>query len=123
MTVLFLTDDLMFSSRVSIAAQMEKVAVISAPTVAQLLARAPATGVPLILLDLSAAACRLEQIPELVSELRRQLPASRLLAFGPHVWEDKLAAAREAGCDEVLARGQFNQQMNAILRRAVTGDG
>ena len=39
----------------------------------------------------------------------------RIIAFGPHVHEDRLAAAREAGCDEVMSRGQFFGAIDAIL--------
>lgn len=122
MSVLFLTDDLMFSSRVASAAQVAGVPLVVAPSVDALLERSPATGVLLILIDLSVPACQLDQILSVVSQLRAHAPGARLIAFGPHVWEDKLAAAREAGCDEVLARGQFNQQMSLILE-SVAGSG
>ena len=46
---------------------------------------------------------------------RRRRPT--IVAFGPHVHEERLAAAREAGCDEVVSRGQFFAQLDAILGR------
>jgi hypothetical protein len=42
---------------------------------------------------------------------------STIVAFGPHVHEGRLAAAAEAGCDEVLSRGQFFAQLDAIVGR------
>jgi DNA-binding response OmpR family regulator len=39
----------------------------------------------------------------------------RIVAFGPHVHEVRLAAARAAGCDVVLSRGQFFAQVDALL--------
>ncbi len=42
-------------------------------------------------------------------------PPSAILAYGPHVQEGLLAAATEAGCDEVFTRGQFNARMDEIL--------
>ena len=53
---------------------------------------------------------------QLVSELRLSGGEGlRILAFGPHVHEQKLAAARAAGCDEVLTRGQFHASLDRIF--------
>ena len=41
--------------------------------------------------------------------------ATRVVAFGPHVHEARLAAAREAGCDQVVSRGQLMTQLDTIL--------
>jgi len=46
-------------------------------------------------------------------------PATRLIpvvAFASHVQSDLIAAARQAGCDRVLARSAFSQQLPALLR-------
>jgi CheY-like chemotaxis protein len=40
-----------------------------------------------------------------------------VLAFGPHVQEAKLTAASAAGCDEVVARGEFERRLGAALQR------
>jgi CheY-like chemotaxis protein len=40
-----------------------------------------------------------------------------IVAYGPHVHSAKLDAARQAGCDEVLTRGQFHKQVNSILQK------
>jgi DNA-binding NarL/FixJ family response regulator len=45
-----------------------------------------------------------------------------ILAFGPHVHEGRLAAAREAGADEVMSRGAFDAQMDNLLRRYLQPD-
>jgi hypothetical protein len=39
--------------------------------------------------------------------LRAAAPDARILAFGPHVDDDRLAAARAAGAHLVLARSRF----------------
>ena len=41
--------------------------------------------------------------------------AIHIIAFGPHVHEERLAAARDAGCDLVASRGQFFGQLDSIL--------
>ena len=42
-----------------------------------------------------------------VAEIRRIAPAARLVAFGAHVDDDVLAAARRDGADLVLPRSRF----------------
>ena len=39
-----------------------------------------------------------------------------MIAYGAHVDEAALADAAEAGCDQVLTRGQFNQQYAELLQ-------
>ena len=57
-------------------------------------------------LDVRALLARLETLPA---------GKPRTLAFGPHVHAERLAAAREAGCDQVISRGQFHAQMDELL--------
>ncbi|MDZ4780441.1 MAG: histidine kinase [Planctomycetia bacterium] len=42
-----------------------------------------------------------------------------VVAFGPHVHEDRLQAARNAGCTEVLSRGKFHAQAVEILTKSL----
>jgi len=49
-------------------------------------------------------------------EVGDELLGTYVVAFGPHVHEERLAAAREAGCDEVLSRGEFFARVNAIVQ-------
>jgi DNA-binding NarL/FixJ family response regulator len=69
----------------------------------------------LVLVDLSLAGLDLLAAIEAV---RERAPAARIVAFGAHVDEAALAAARQAGCDEVLSRGQFHKQYAELLRSA-----
>jgi len=118
MSVLFLTKDLMFSSRVSACAQTLEVDLSVVLDQEQLLASAAREQAQLALLDLSTPGLDPMQIvPQL-----RQLTCSpkAIIAYGPHVLKAKLAAAQESGCDEVLARGAFNNRMAKILASHVT---
>ena len=45
----------------------------------------------------------------------------RLLAFLSHVQSDLAAAARDAGCDVVLARSAFSQQLPQLLMKLSSG--
>ena len=42
-------------------------------------------------------------------------PGIRILAFGPHVETQLFQAARDAGADEVLARGVFDRNLPDLL--------
>ena len=66
----------------------------------------------LIAIDLTAP---ISDISGLVEALREKKPSAKIIAFGPHVHEAKLEAATQAGCDQVMPRGAFHKQIDAIL--------
>jgi len=120
-SVLFLTKDLLFSSRVAGVAQSRKIELSVVSEADQLLTHAYANQAELVLLDLTTSSC---DPKNLVSQLRRLArPPKAIVAFGPHVHEAKLAAAEEVGCDQVLSRGEFNNRMTEILLRYVAVGG
>ncbi len=45
----------------------------------------------------------------------RASPASRVVAFGPHVDVATLELARELGCDAVLTKGEFSDALRKIV--------
>jgi DNA-binding NarL/FixJ family response regulator len=110
-TVIFLSSDLMFSSRVVSAAKAQGVSVSLVADQAALSDNI-AADCRLALVDLSLDHLNL---PAAVKAIRSGAPAARVLAYGPHVDEAALADAKEAGCDEVLTRGQFNKQYAELL--------
>jgi DNA-binding response OmpR family regulator len=77
-------------------------------------ARCVADTVDLVLVDLSTPSLSVKKLVEQLSAAGYARP--RIVAFGSHVHVEKLAAAREAGCDEVLSRGQFIGQLDAVFR-------
>ena len=118
MRLLLLTADLMCSSQVVGLARGLGLALVTCGSADKLTAAA-AEGPSIVVLDLNAAGIDLAQ---LVPQLRSAAHVPRgIVAFGPHVHESRLAAAREAHCDEVLARGQFYAQGEQILRRYLAG--
>lgn len=114
MSVVLLTNDLMGSSQVTVAAQQAGVTAQVAWNPDQL--REKSAGATLVILDLSA---RFEPA-EVVAELQQLSPRPKILAFGPHVQVDRLQAAATAGCDAVLSRGEFHARLGEILRLAAT---
>jgi DNA-binding NarL/FixJ family response regulator len=74
-------------------------------------ARAPedASGADCVIVDLATHA-------EELGRIRALAPAAHLVAFGPHVDEAALDAARAAGADVVLPRSQlFRDPAAAVL--------
>ena len=63
-----------------------------------------------LLVDLGEAGV-LEQVPA-----AKGSGATRVVGFLGHLQTDLLEAARSAGADEVLTRGQFVQRIDALLR-------
>jgi DNA-binding NarL/FixJ family response regulator len=116
MSAIFISPNLMFASRVSGAASA-----LSIPL--QVLASASDAGAKttpatrLVIIDLSQSGL---DLPKLVLETRAKAPLARIIAFGSHVNEAELVAARAAGCDEVMPNSQFDRTYVQMLR-AVAG--
>jgi DNA-binding NarL/FixJ family response regulator len=66
----------------------------------------------LLLVDLSSLN---SPIAEVIAALKAKFPIAHVIAFGPHVQEAILSAAVDAGCDEVLTRGQMHQQIGRFI--------
>lgn len=113
-SALALTSDLLLHSQLSAAAESAGVDVLLAASIDVLLANV-ANGQPrLLILDLGHPGL---DPAELVPRLKTLAPHATIVAFGPHVHRQRLAAAAEAGCDLVISRGQFHAQMPEILER------
>ena len=118
MDVLVLSTDLIVTSLVGGAARRRGMRFESAGSAAALLERLAKSDAgssqqsPLLLIDLSTTGLN---VGELVKSLREQATPVRVFAFGPHVHEQRLAEARDAGCDRVLSRGQFQAQIDALV--------
>ncbi len=103
--------DLVFRSKIHAAADRLGVEVHLAPRGASLADAVSGVPAPTVLADLSEPGV-LEQIPA-----AKQVPGLRVVGFAGHVQEELLEAARRAGVDEVLTRGQFVARLDELLRR------
>jgi CheY-like chemotaxis protein len=113
MDVLLLSADLATSSAVSGAAVRCGAACETCWATKDVVAKATAGSPRLVILDLSMPGMDPATV---VSQLKGvPSPPERVIAFGPHVHEAKLAAARDAGCDEVVSRGRFHSDIDAIV--------
>ncbi|HEY2828224.1 MAG TPA: hypothetical protein VGJ04_11555 [Pirellulales bacterium] len=117
MLIAFLTTDLVFPSRVAGVAQQLGATMATAASAEVLLEELCAATSPaaIVLLDLNSSAVDPAAIVPQLKALDH--PPRVIVAFGPHVHEQKLAAAQGAGCDVVLTRGQFDAQMQSLLKQ------
>jgi len=115
MAAVLLSADLMVVSRVQGAAAQRGVVVSSVASVLAAVDRCATERADLLLVDLTTPTLDISQLVAQLKSAIAQPP--RVVAFGPHVHEARLDAARQAGCDEVISRGQFFSQVDAILGR------
>jgi len=113
MSAVLLSTDLLGMSKITGAAQRAGCRLAVAASGGDLVARLTAAPARLVAIDLTTT--RIDLAP-LIAELRALAePPAAVLAFGPHVHEERLQSARDAGCDAVLSRGQFHATADAIF--------
>jgi len=116
MSVVLLTRDLAVVSQVDAAAARMGMAAQTVSSVSDAVARCIAEQARLVVIDLGMPSL---DVSELLAQVKTATPTPpRFVAFGPHVHTERLAAARDAGCDEVISRGAFFAQLEAVLSGA-----
>ncbi len=120
MSVLLLSADLMISSQLTGPAQQQGIPLQTVSTTDAVVERCSEESVALVVLDLGMPGLDFAALIESLRSCAKQPGA--IVAFGPHVHENKLAAAREAGCDEVFSRGQFFSAAGEIFARYAKGN-
>jgi CheY-like chemotaxis protein len=114
-TVVALVDDLFFLARIRETAKAIGVTVLTADPKRGV--RSIAEAQPqAVYLDLSSRAL---PAVEWIRALKADPATSPILIVGfvSHVQADQISAARAAGCDLVLARSAFSQQLPGLLRQ------
>ncbi|HJT77327.1 MAG TPA: response regulator [Gemmataceae bacterium] len=110
---LLLSDDLIFASRITGTAAALGLSVQAARSPDALLELARRHAPRGVLLDLAHPGLVL---PDLLRGLRESCtPAPYVVAYGSHVDAAGLRAAREAGCDLVLPRSKFVEELPRAL--------
>ena len=114
--ILAVLDDLMFTSKIKTAATQLGVPVTFARSSAAALAEMRKSTPSLVIFDLNNP--RTDPLGT-VGAMKgdTSLASIPTLGFASHVQTDLIAAAREAGVDEVLARSAFTTQIGEILTR------
>lgn len=111
MSVVLISRDLFFTSKVTGAADVAGVKVAVARDAEAVLTKMGELPVRCVFVDLADPALD-------VANLIARLPTEnrpRVIAFGAHVATARLDAARAAGCDTVLTRGQFDAKLSELL--------
>ncbi len=110
---LLLCDDLMFASRITGEARALGLTVKPARSLELLLDLARKEAPTCVLLDLAFPGL---DLPDLFRQLAEVSPSPpRVVAYGSHVDTQRLQAAREAGCDPVLPRSKFVEELPRSL--------
>ena len=115
MHALLVTADLMFASKFAAAVQRAGMSGDTALDATSFESKFAASSPKLVVLDLSTPWLEVPAVMERLRALGESRPT--VLAFGAHVKIEARDAARIAGCDVVIPRGQFNAQMDELLRR------
>jgi CheY-like chemotaxis protein len=109
-----LCDDMIFTSRVMGTAKDLGLTVRSARSVEMLMGLIQQQAPRCLIVDLANPGLR---IADLVNRLSQTCsPAPKVIAYGSHVDTATLRAAKEAGCDTVLARSKFVDELPQSLR-------
>jgi CheY-like chemotaxis protein len=113
--ILVIVDDLFFASKIGETAKRSGIAVNFASTEAGVLEVA-ALKPSLVIVDLNLN--RLQPLP-LIALLKSHpdLQQATVLGFVSHVQGDLKLQAEQAGCDVVLPRSAFSQNLPEILKR------
>lgn len=110
---LLLSDDLMFSSRISGAARPLGITLRTARNQQALESLAGQQVPRCVIVDLANPGL---DIRALVAQLRQSCPTMpRVVAYGSHVDTAGLQEGRDAGCDPVLPRSRFSQELEQSL--------
>lgn len=115
--ILYAAADLLWSTRIKATGEQVGTPCRPVRSLEMLEARLKDEPVRAVLLDLDAHELAFAILDRLrgpdAGEPER---AIRVLAWGPHVLVDDLAEARRRGCDRVLTRGQFANELPDLLR-------
>jgi len=117
MPILLLSQDLMLVSRVAGIARELECDSTTAANVAQAISFCQQEACQVLVVDLKQPGL---DVAALVNAVREKSSAAvPIVACAPHVHESRLEAAREAGCDKVVTRGQFDRDAAKIIGQLV----
>ena len=115
--ILAAVDDLLFSSKIRTVAKQAGVELTFARTPAEIIEQARTRQPSLVIFDLnSAKADPINTVTAMKAD--STLAAIPTLGFVSHVHTQVIAAARQAGIDEVMARSAFAGNLADILQAA-----
>jgi CheY-like chemotaxis protein len=108
-----LCDDMIFTSRITGTAQALGLKVKPARTVDALRLLVAQQGPRCLIIDLANPGLNVSELLAFLRDKSTSMP--RVIAYGSHVDTATLHAAREAGCDLVLPRSKFVEELPGAL--------
>jgi CheY-like chemotaxis protein len=114
MIAILLSDDLMFTSRITGIGRDLGLSVVPARSATALLDLAKRQPPNCVIVDLANGGL---DVPALIDGLRELGQQPRVVAYGSHVDTASLQVARAAGCDVVLPRSKFVEELPTALPR------
>jgi CheY-like chemotaxis protein len=111
---LLLSDDMMFSSRITGTARDLGLSIRSARAMDALKTLVQNEQPACVIVDLANPGLVIGELSGWLAETCS--PAPRIIAYGSHVDTETLKRAREAGCDLVLPRSKFVTELPQKLR-------
>lgn len=115
MNIVLLSSDLMLAASAQGIADRHEAALSVTGSPDEAVRQCAAAPVAAVLIDLRLAGLNIGELAPLVRG--QALGETVVVAFGPHVHTQSLAAAAEAGCDAVLTRGEFERRVDALLAK------
>ena len=119
-----LIDDLFFQAKLFETAKLTGITLETASTGEQLLKAAAANPEALVIVDLNARQGALDAVEQLCKGNGERAISNgsgnprRVIAYLSHVQTEMADRARAAGCQDVMPRSKFTQNLAAILRGA-----
>lgn len=121
--LLYLAADLLWASKIRSTADAIGVPGRPVRSLEMLAARLADSPVKALMVDLEAGAVAIEMIRHVRAQPDAALAGMPILAFGPHVNVDGLAAAKAAGASAAVARGGLQADLAGAITRLVAGKG
>jgi DNA-binding NarL/FixJ family response regulator len=112
MQAILLSSDLMLMSTAQGAADRHGVGLVAANGAEQAIQLCSEDGTRLVVIDLRLPGL---DVADLVARVRSAKPRAAVVACGPHVHTQSLAAATAAGCDAVFTRGEFDRRIDGLF--------
>ncbi|HZN55148.1 MAG TPA: hypothetical protein VFB67_07490 [Candidatus Polarisedimenticolaceae bacterium] len=111
--ILFVSDDILFWARVRDAARAAGREALRIGDEAAMDAAFRSGGVARVIADLGS---RSVDVLAWAARWKAASPAPELIAYGSHVDEHALAAARDAGFDLVMPNSRFNRELGRLVQ-------
>lgn len=115
--VVIITSDLMMASTASSHGRQHDVSVAQATSIDKAMQIIDENRPHVLLVDLQSPGLNIADVGEKVSGLADSI-SPLTIGYAQHVEIDLITAARSAGFDQVLTRGQLNSQLGRIISDA-----